>query len=272
MVLSSTYSMPPKQYPPSVLESLAVIAENLSKLVDTMTINNEKLAASQFKLNVAIKNLFATQNARLSAIITKTAKPENNMVKYFPNSTSYAMPIMYKPPLLEEASTNLVDTRAKCLPDPTSYTIKPEDVVTQNNSPIIDVTTTIVPNESNDHTDNTKTDHTKTTTDVVNETHSRFNDIKSPLKNSSVITSLPPVSNTHMIKCLSPMEMFFKNLLNYFAEHRCKSPAFVFLQIEPQPPWEPCDLRYNTMILEDKDRFQEGSIDTCMCMKTNMTS
>ncbi|GJT54299.1 hypothetical protein Tco_0989353 [Tanacetum coccineum] len=143
MVLSSTYSMPPKLYPPSVLESLAAIAENLSQLVDTMTINNEKLAASQ----VAIKNLIVTQNTRLSAIITNTAKPENTMAKYFPKSTSYAMPLTYKPPPLEEASTNLADTRAKCFLEPTSYTIKPEiiskDVVTQNNGPIIDVTTTI---------------------------------------------------------------------------------------------------------------------------------
>ncbi|GKA50179.1 hypothetical protein Tco_0743252 [Tanacetum coccineum] len=101
---------------------------------------------------------------------------------------------------------------------------------TQNtNTTTVKVTTTIIPNESNDHTDNTKTDHTKTTTEVVNETSSRFTDIKSPLKRSPVIKSLAPVSTTHMITCLSPMEMTqrrvdnlcFKKLLNYFAGHRC---------------------------------------------------
>ncbi|GKC95024.1 kinase-like domain-containing protein [Tanacetum coccineum] len=60
---------------------------------------------------------------------------------------------------------------------------------TQNtNTTTVKVTTTIIPNESNDQTDNTKTDHTKPTTDVVNETSSRFTDIKSPLKSSPVIT------------------------------------------------------------------------------------
>ncbi|GJS57075.1 hypothetical protein Tco_0651859 [Tanacetum coccineum] len=123
---------------------------------------------------------------------------------------------------------------------------------TQNtNTTTVKVTTTIIPNESNDHTDNTKTNHTKTTTDVVNETPSRFNDIKSPLKSSPVITSLAPVSSTHMIKCLSPMEMFVKNLLNYFAGHRCKPPAFVFLRTELKPPWEPHDPRGTNPNLTD---------------------
>ncbi|GJU49165.1 hypothetical protein Tco_1218720 [Tanacetum coccineum] len=70
---------------------------------------------------------------------------------------------------------------------------------TQNiNTTTVKVTTTIIPNESNDHTDNTKTDHTKTTTDVVNDTSSRFTDIKSPLKRSPVIKSLALVSTTNM--------------------------------------------------------------------------
>ncbi|GKA69291.1 hypothetical protein Tco_0775355 [Tanacetum coccineum] len=136
---------------------------------------------------------------------------------------------------------------------------------TQNtNTTTVKATTTITTNESNDHTDNTKTDHTKTRTDVVNETSSRFTDLKSPLKCSAVITSLAAVSSTHMIKCLSPMEMkqirvenlCFKNLLNYFAGHRCKPPGFVFLQTEPEPPWKPHDTRYKAMSLEDKTRFQ----------------
>ncbi|GJZ88253.1 hypothetical protein Tco_0660035 [Tanacetum coccineum] len=142
---------------------------------------------------------------------------------------------------------------------------------TQNtNTTIVKVTTTIIPNESNDHTDNTKTDHTKTTIDVVHETPSRFNDIKSPLKSSPVITSLAPVSITHMIKYFSPMEMTqrrvdnlcFKNLLNYFAGHRCKPPAFVFLQSGHDPPSKSHEPSYTTMSLEDKARFEARSIDT----------
>ncbi|GKE82430.1 hypothetical protein Tco_1552430, partial [Tanacetum coccineum] len=80
--------MPLKQYPPSVLESLDAIAENLSKLVNTMTINNEKLAASQSKLNVAITNFIATQNTRLSAIITNTATHDNTMAQVLITSAS----------------------------------------------------------------------------------------------------------------------------------------------------------------------------------------
>ncbi|GKB14337.1 hypothetical protein Tco_0848260 [Tanacetum coccineum] len=48
--------------------------------------------------------------------------------------------------------------------------------------------------------------------------------------------------------------------------HQYLPPMFVFLQTEPKPPWELHDPRYKTMILEDKDRFLEESIDTCMCM------
>ncbi|GJU50157.1 hypothetical protein Tco_1219712 [Tanacetum coccineum] len=129
---------------------------------------------------------------------------------------------------------------------------------TQNtNTTTVKVTTTIIPNESNDQTDDTKT-----TTDVVNETPSLFKDIKSPLKSSPVITSIDPVSSTHMIKCPNLMEIFFKNLLNYFAGHGCKPPAFVFLRIEPKPPWARRDQRDKTMILEDKDRFKARTIDT----------
>ena len=54
------------------------MADNLSKLVTTMTINNQKLIASQSKLNVAIKNL-ATQNKWTLALITDTAKLEHTM-------------------------------------------------------------------------------------------------------------------------------------------------------------------------------------------------
>nr|GEZ23653.1 hypothetical protein [Tanacetum cinerariifolium] len=42
--------------------------------------------------------------------------------------------------------------------------------------------------------------------------------------------------------------------------------SLFFLRAEPKLPWEPGDPRYLTMSLEDKARFQDGSID--MCMKT----
>nr|GEW23444.1 leucine-rich repeat protein [Tanacetum cinerariifolium] len=257
--------MPSKQYPPYVLESLAAIAENISQLVDTMTINNEKLAASQ----VAIKNLIATQNACLSAIITNTAKPENTMVKYFPNSTTYAMPLTYKPPAFEEASTNLVDTRAKCLPEPTSYTIKPEiiskDVVTQNNSPIIDVTTTI----------------TKTDTEVATYTPP-----PSPLppiiQRDMTTFYFTTRQQTYGVFTLDDklkdkqvrfwptlfIPLCFRCVKTYHPGHRCHPPKLVFLQTEPNPPWTPRYIGYKIMSLEDKARFQAQSIDTCLKLKT----
>ncbi|PWA76880.1 tryptophan--tRNA ligase [Artemisia annua] len=57
------------------------MAENLSKLATTITINNEKLAATQSKLNFAIKNL-ATHNERILALVSNTC---------FAESTSYTM-------------------------------------------------------------------------------------------------------------------------------------------------------------------------------------
>nr|GEY43910.1 hypothetical protein [Tanacetum cinerariifolium] len=221
MVLSSTYSMPPKQCPSYVLESLAVIAENLLKLVETMTINNEKLAASQSKLNVAITNLIATQNARLSAITT------NNTHHPSSHTTSTQLPAQ------NEQLSSLVTPMPK--PEP-------------NN-----------------------TDHTPPLPPPLS-------DSLQPLKSSTVITSLAPPSTIRMIKCLLPVEMkerrvdniCFKYLLNNFPRHQCKPPAYVFLQTELKPPWERHYPRYKTMILEDKDRFQDESIDTYKQLKTKV--
>ncbi|GJU15218.1 hypothetical protein Tco_1143184 [Tanacetum coccineum] len=43
--------------------------------------------------------------------------------------------------------------------------------------------------------------------------------------------------------------------------HQCSPPKFVILQSEDEPPWEPHNLKYITMSLEDKARFQARSID-----------
>ncbi|GJU66291.1 hypothetical protein Tco_1252550 [Tanacetum coccineum] len=52
---------------------------------------------------------------------------------------------------------------------------------TQNtNTTTVKVTTTIIPNESNDHTDNTKTDIRKTKTDVITKTTSLITIIREP--------------------------------------------------------------------------------------------
>ncbi|GJY60765.1 hypothetical protein Tco_0461422 [Tanacetum coccineum] len=281
MVLSSTYSMPPKQYPPSVLESLAAMAKNLSKLVDTMTVNNEKLAASQSKLNVAIKNL-ATQNERLSAIITNTPKPENTMAKYFPNSTSYVMPLTYKPPPLEEASTNLADTRAKCFPEPTCYTMKPEinskDIVTQN-------TTTINVNTTVNKTDIEVVTYTSPPTpfpEIVQHDRGTLHlttlhqtwDFSTLVKDKLVIafaSSITKIQNEVAPQTRVTLPLVIEDMLaillcleTFPPGHQCSPPKFVILQSEDEPPWEPHNLKYITMSLEDKARFQARSIDTCM--------
>ncbi|GJS41995.1 hypothetical protein Tco_0567038 [Tanacetum coccineum] len=178
------------------------------------------------------------------------------------SSTYSTPPTRYYSRDFLETMAALVDELATVVHAFCSSTAVLEVISQQHKTQNTNTASVKVPNESNDLTDNTKTNHTKTTTDVVNEKPSRFNDIKSPLKSSPVITSLASVSSTHMLKCLSPMEIFFKNLLNYFAGHRWKPPAFVLLQIDPKPPWERHDPGYKTMILEDKDRFQARSIDT----------
>ncbi|GJX60714.1 hypothetical protein Tco_0292104 [Tanacetum coccineum] len=259
MVLSSNYSMPPKQYPPSILESLAAIAENLSKLVDTMTINNEKLTESQSKLNVAIKNLIATQNTHPPVIITNTAKPENTMAKYFPNSTSYAMPLTYKPPPLEDASTNLADTRTKCFSEPTSYTIKPKiiskDVVTQNNSPIINVTTTITMTPTSiqpiitppPKNHGLKINHRKPVAKSLNATAIFITKIQLDVTTQTRVPLHPVIMD---------MLPIFHCVKTFFVGHQGHPPKLVFLQSEPKTPWKSLDLRYTTMSLEDKARFE----------------
>nr|GEY17322.1 hypothetical protein [Tanacetum cinerariifolium] len=197
----------------------------------------DTLADAMAKLEIASKRL-ATSTAYLISITAKTTTLNYTIMRT--ESKDDTINNTHRSTAIDcEATTCKNDTKVA------TQTPKIENVTTQNTT-IVKVTTPVTTNESKDHTDNTKTDHTK-----------------SPLKSSPVITSLAPVFGTQMIKCLSPVEMkqihvenfCFKNLFNYFAGHRCKPPAIVFLQTELEPPWKPHDTRYNAISLEDKTRF-----------------
>nr|GEW70025.1 glucose/ribitol dehydrogenase [Tanacetum cinerariifolium] len=107
----------------------------MTKLAASMTMTNEKLAASQSKHGVVIKNL-ATQNEGISTLFTNTAKPENNMAKYF-HFMCHAFNVYNV--TLEEASTTLADTMAKCFPESTSNTMKPQIISKDITMPRIDI-------------------------------------------------------------------------------------------------------------------------------------
>nr|GEY28175.1 hypothetical protein [Tanacetum cinerariifolium] len=167
---------------------------------------------------------------RLAAAMAKLAE---TIAKYYPDSTSYT------PPPPNESMDTLADAMAKLeiaskrLATSTAYLIS-----------ITAKTTTL----------NYTTMRTESKDDTINNTH----------RSTAIDCEATTCKNdTKMIKCLSPVEMkqirvenfCLKNLFNYFAGHRCKPPAIVFLQTELEPPWKPHDTRYNAMSLDDKTRF-----------------
>nr|GEY94373.1 heat shock protein 83 [Tanacetum cinerariifolium] len=228
MVLSSTYSTPPTSTPPIIKESIASIADVLSKLVASKTTFN-----AQF--NVAIKNM-ATQNERLSALITNNSQPKYTMATYLPNSTSYTM----KPKII------------------------PDDVVTLNTS-TVNVTTTITKNDTDTQTSPTvTTPPPKTQPNIImlppnNKGQLRVSiSYMAKLQNDfDALTRVsPPSLNEELLAIVHCANTFFSG-------HQGYPPKFVFLQTKPEPPWKPHDIRSKAMSLEDKTRFKTGSIDTC---------
>ncbi|GKC36688.1 hypothetical protein Tco_1049072, partial [Tanacetum coccineum] len=73
--------------PPSIEKSMAFMAKNLMKLIVANTLHYKQLAASNTKLSLINKEL-ATANARLSAIISNTVKPDKTMAPFLTASTS----------------------------------------------------------------------------------------------------------------------------------------------------------------------------------------
>lgn len=140
------------------------------------------------------------------------------------------------------------------------------------------------------NTNTTKTDMTKTTTQTVTQIHvvtnfTNINNAKAP----QFLPPFTPTATRHVIATINPPTMLdslpnkivspsfhnangnpehgFRCLEICYHGHQWHPPKFVFLQTEPEPPWEPGDPRYKTMSLEDKAHFQAWGIDTWIRVK-----
>nr|GEX00972.1 tryptophan--tRNA ligase [Tanacetum cinerariifolium] len=186
------------------------------------------------------------------------------------------MPLTFRPPSFEEASTNLADTRAKCFSKSTSYTMKPEiimkDVVTQHTT-TFNVTTTIIKIDNDAQPSPTVTQIPMIGKYIATKTQTPIPTLPSMPPNLAYISLklkqdisifYPPTlhksyNSARFIKeklATTQVRFSYSNCLSRF-----KPPKFVFLQTEPEPPWKPPE--YKIMSLEDKARFEARSIDTC---------
>ncbi|GKD34779.1 ATP-dependent zinc metalloprotease FTSH 12, chloroplastic, partial [Tanacetum coccineum] len=202
MVFSLPRTMPPidesiRSSPigPRLTAAMAKLAETMAKYYPDSTSytppppneSMDTLADVMAKLEIASKRL-ATSTAHLISITTKTTTLNYTSTRI--ESKDDTINNTHRPTIIDgEATTCKNDTKV------VTQTPKIEKVTTQNTT-TVKVNTPVTTNESKDHTDNTKTNHTKTTTEVVNETSSRFSDIKLPVKSSPMIMSLAPISGS----------------------------------------------------------------------------
>ncbi|GJT81089.1 hypothetical protein Tco_1055431 [Tanacetum coccineum] len=235
MVLSLLSQMPPTSTPPTIEECLAKLADNIDKL----ELVGKRLAAS---------------TANFVSISTKTTSLNSTIIGTKSNDET-----THKTPIVQN---NQLET----------------------NTP----TTIILPSSITPPLNNEEQDKTK----ASNPTHNMVqvqpaNSLKPSGTAVCIISATNPSTNFHStqnqsvglpLQCLATTDiqaycqrgLCFCCLKMSLVSHQCCPPTFVFLRIEPKPPWEPRDPRYKTMILEDKDRFQDGSIDTCMRSKTTI--
>ncbi|GJS85853.1 hypothetical protein Tco_0752394 [Tanacetum coccineum] len=229
--------MPPKQYPPSVLESIASIADLLSKLV-----------ASQTTFNDQLKIIIKKQQQTLSLIspIVQTNQRDSNTPTIATPPTS-TQPIITLPPNnhgLQIRPATPEKPMAQVITVPSSSITKMENEVTaQHQTPLLPA---LAP-----------------PTNPVNKS----------LKVQHEIVILHP---THLYNQTCHLATLAKDKFTLgqvgFSYSNCfsslKPPKFVFLQTQPKPPWERRDPMYKTMSLEDKTHFEARSIDTCKQLKT----
>ena len=74
--------MPPKRDPPSIEEAIAALSENISKLVASSNLNNEKLLANQAASSLQLENIgkqLAAQYEQTTNLIATIAQtPQRN--------------------------------------------------------------------------------------------------------------------------------------------------------------------------------------------------
>ncbi|GJS55160.1 leucine-rich repeat protein [Tanacetum coccineum] len=246
--------MLPKRYPRHIEEMMATIVDQAAQWLDIVSSSNARLETTFQKLNW--QTTIPKKEPNYSTFDTNTDITETT-TKVIIETTS---------PITDIIKHD--NTMATYFPESASYTSKPDqiiskDIVNQNTSSTINITTTVI----------------KTNTEVTTYTPP----LLPPITQREMVTFYS--TNLHQTCDFSTMEdkleakriqsspslfitLGFRCAKTYHPGHECYPPKFVLLEFEDNPPWEPRDLRYKSMILEDKDRFQEGSIDTCLKLKT----
>nr|GEU32075.1 hypothetical protein [Tanacetum cinerariifolium] len=116
MALSLTYSMPPTRYPPSLQESMATMADNISKLL-----------ASQLAFNTQLDIIFKTQAIQLE----QTSALISNIAQTLRQNTN--TPNVTTPPL---KTTTKIDTDSHLSPTVTQIPMIEDDISIKTQTPI----------------------------------------------------------------------------------------------------------------------------------------
>ncbi|GKD21503.1 hypothetical protein Tco_1223206 [Tanacetum coccineum] len=216
------------------------------------------LADSMAKLEIAVKCL-AASTANLVSITSQTTFTTN------------------------ESNTRLETTLQKLIFQPTITKNESNDSTSNTNTDIIETTTEVLTQTSSLATNINKPNNTmanlvtdsasfiaKIETEVdthiplspLSGLHSNPTHKKPELPHDITILHRNTLNETYgRAPLIARMLAIFRCVETFPPGHQCSPPKFVILQSEDEPPWEPHNLKYITMSLEDKARFQARSID-----------
>ncbi|GJU25957.1 hypothetical protein Tco_1164578 [Tanacetum coccineum] len=246
--------MPPTSTPstpPTIKESMAKLADSLDKL------------------ELIVKHLVAKRLAESTA----------NLVSITSQTTFTT----------NESNTRLETTLQKLIFQPTITKKESNDSTSNTNTNIIETTTEVLTetsslstniNKPNNTMDNLITDSASSIAKIKIEVvthiplsplfglHANPTHKKPKLPLDIAILHQTTLNETYgRVALIASMLAIFRCVKTFPPDHQCSPPKFVILQSEDEPPWEPHNLKYITMSLEDKARFEAMGIDTCMKVK-----
>nr|GEZ65669.1 RNA-directed DNA polymerase, eukaryota, nucleotide-binding alpha-beta plait domain protein [Tanacetum cinerariifolium] len=232
-------------YPPPPTSKPSRLEKSMVALADIMA-----------KLELASKRL-ATSTANLVPITSKTTFTTN------------------------ESNTRLETTLQKLICQPTITKKESNDSTSNTNTDIIENTTEVLTRTSSLATNINKPNNTMA--NLITDSASFIAKIE-----SEVVTHIPlsPLSSLHAnpthkkpefphdiailhrttlnetygrTPLIASMLAIFHCVETFPPSHQCSSAKFVILQSEDEPPWEPHNLKYIIISLEDKARFEARS-------------
>ncbi|GJV66060.1 hypothetical protein Tco_1476888 [Tanacetum coccineum] len=237
--------------PPTIQQSMAKLSDSLDKL--------------QLIVKRLVAKRLAESTGNLASITSQTTFTTN------------------------DSNTRLETTLQKLICQPTITKKESNDSTSNTNTDIIETTTEVLTetssldtniNKPNNTMDNLITDSAssiaKIKTEVVTHIplsplsglHANPTHKKPKLPHDIAILHPTTLNETYShVAIIASMLAIFRCVETFPPDHQCSPPKFVILQSEDEPPWEPHNLKYITMGLEDKAHFEAMGIDTCMKVK-----